>query len=118
MFIDEVTLSLIAGKGGDGIVSWRREKYIPKGGPYGGDGGNGGDIILRATTHETTLTKFRHLKKIKAEDGERGGTQEMHGANAGHLILEVPVGTLVTDADDGEVICDLTRPGEEFLICQ
>ncbi len=69
MFIDEVQLTLKAGKGGDGIISWRREKYIPKGGPYGGDGGNGGDIILRATTHETTLGKFRHQKVIKSEEG-------------------------------------------------
>lgn len=118
MFIDEVTLTLKAGKGGDGIISWRREKYIPKGGPYGGDGGNGGDIILRATTHETTLGKFRHSKVIKAEDGEKGGTQEMHGATASDTILDVPVGTLVTDSEDGEIICDLTTPGQEFLICE
>ena len=100
MFIDEVVITLRAGKGGDGIISWRREKYIPKGGPYGGDGGNGGNIILKATTHETTLVDFRHRKVIKAEDGERGGTQEMHGANAPDTILEVPVGTIVTDAED------------------
>lgn len=118
MFIDEVKLTLKAWKGGDGIVSWRREKYIPKGGPYGGDGGDGGDIILRATTHETTLTKFRHLKKITAKDGERGGTWEKHGASVEHLIVEVPVGTLVTDAEDGEIIVDLTRPNQEFLICK
>lgn len=118
MFIDEVKVTLKAGKGGDGIVSWRREKYIPKGGPYGGDGGDGGDIILRATTHETTLTKFRHLKKITADNGERGGTWEKHGASAEHLYIDVPVGTLVTDAEDGEIICDLTRAGQEFLICK
>ena len=118
MFIDEVKLVLKAGKGGDGIISWRREKYIPKGGPYGGDGGDGGDIILRATTHETTLGKFRHLKSIKADDGEKGGTQEMHGASAEDTILEVPVGTIVTDNEDGSIICDLTKPGQEFTICE
>ncbi|MDD2693536.1 MAG: GTPase ObgE [Candidatus Gracilibacteria bacterium] len=118
MFIDEVKLTLKAGKGGDGIISWRREKYIPKGGPYGGDGGDGGDIILRATTHETTLGKFRHLKSIKADDGEKGGTQEMHGASAEDTILEVPVGTIVTDNEDGSIICDLTKPGQEFTLCE
>lgn len=118
MFIDEVHLTLKAGKGGDGIISWRREKYIPKGGPYGGDGGNGGDIILRATTHETTLGKFRHQKIIKAEDGQKWGTQEMHGATAEDLVLEVPVGTLVTDAEDGTIICDLTKAGQEYIICE
>lgn len=118
MFIDEVHLTLRAGKWGDGIISWRREKYIPKGGPYGGDGGNWGDIILRATTHETTLGKFRHQKIIKAEDGQKWGTQEMHGANAQDTIIEVPVGTLVTDTEDGAVICDLTKPYQEFIICE
>ncbi len=117
MFIDEVQLTLKAGKGGDGVISWRREKYIPKGGPYGGDGGNGGDIILRATTHETTLGKFRHQKVIKAEEGGKGGTQEMHGASAEDLVIEVPVGTLVTDAEDGSVVCDLTKTGEEYIVC-
>lgn len=118
MFIDEVHLTLQAGKWGDGIISWRREKYIPKWGPYGGDGGKGGDIILRVTTHENTLSKFRHMKVIKAADGGKGGTQEMHGANAEDLILEVPVWTLVTDAEDGELLCDLTTPGQEFVICE
>ncbi len=118
MFIDEIVLSLKAGKWGDGIVSWRREKYIPKWGPFGGDGGDGGDIILRATTNENTFTKFRHKKEIKAENGERWGTQEMHGANAEDLILDVPVGTIVTDTEDGTALHDFTRDGEEFLICE
>lgn len=118
MFIDEVIVTLRAGKGGDGVISWRREKYIPKGGPYGGDGGDGGDIILRATTHETTLVNFRHRKVIKAEDGEKGATQEMHGATASDTILEVPVGTIVTDVEDGSIICDLAVPGQEFVICE
>lgn len=118
MFIDEVKLTFRAGKGGDGIVSWRREKYIPKGGPYGGDGGDGGDIILKATTHETTLTKFRHLRKIEAKNGERGGTWEKHGASAENLVVEVPVGTIVTGVEDGEIICDLEFPNQEFLLCK
>lgn len=118
MFIDEVIVTFRAGKWGDGIISWRREKYIPKGGPYGGDGGDGGDIILRATTHETTLGKFRHTKLIKAEEWEKWGTQEMHGASAPDTIIEVPIGTLVTDAEDGDIICDLTKPGQEFVLCE
>ncbi len=118
MFIDEVQMTLKAGKWGDGIISWRREKYIPKWGPFGGDGGNGGHIVLVATTHETTLGKFRHQKIIQAEDGEKGGTQECHWATAPVLILEVPVGTIVTDAETGAMICDLTTPGQRFQICE
>lgn len=98
-------------------MSWRREKYIPNGGPFGGDGGDGGNVILRATTHETTLIRYRHAKVIKAKNGERGATQEMHGANAEDTILEVPVGTVVTDVEDGEVIVDLTEPGQEYVLC-
>ena len=118
MFIDEVKMTLKAGKWGDGIISWRREKYIPKGGPFGGDGGNGGHIVLVATTHETTLGKYRHQKIITAEDGEKGGTQECHGATGPVLVLEVPVGTIVTDVNTGVVICDLTTPGQRFQICE
>ena len=118
MFIDEVILTCKAWKWGDGIVSWRKEKYIPKWGPFGGDGGRWGDIILRATTHETTLVKFRHVKRVKADDGEKWGNQEMHWANAENLIIEVPVGTLVTDTEDGTTICDLTKPGEEYVLCE
>ncbi len=118
MFIDEVKLTLKAGKGGDGIISWRREKYIPKGGPFGGDGGDGGHIVLVATTHETTLGKYRHQKVISAEDGEKWGTQECHGATGPVLTLEVPVGTIVTDVTTGVVICDLSIPGQKFQICE
>lgn len=118
MFIDEVVVTFKAGKGGDGAISWRREKYIPKGGPYGGDGGDGGNIILRATTHETTLMRFRHTKQIRAEDGERGGTALMHGKTAPNEIIEVPVGTIVTDEEDGTLIVDLDTPGKEYILCE
>lgn len=118
MFIDEVILTCRAGKWGDGSVSWRREKYIPNGGPFGGDGGNGGNIILKATTHETTLIRYRHAKVIRAAEGERWATQEMHGKTAEDTVLEVPVGTVVTDIEDGEIIVDLTEPGQEFLLCR
>jgi GTP-binding protein len=118
MFIDEVKMTLKAGKWGDGIISWRREKYIPKGGPFGGDGWNGWNVILVATTHETTLGKFRHQKVIQAADGEKWGTQECHGATAEDTIIELPVGTLITDLEDGSTICDLTKPGQRFQICE
>ncbi len=118
MFIDEVNLTLRAGKGGDGIISWRREKYVPKGWPYGGDGGDGADIKLIATTHETTLGKFRHMKLIRGNDGEKWWTQEMHGASAEDTILEVPVGTIVTDVENGTILCDLIVAGQEYTICE
>lgn len=80
MFIDEVKLTIKAGKGGNGIVSWRREKCIPNGGPYGGDGGYGGSAYLRATSNMNTLSDFRHKNVLRAQNGEDGGTKEMHGA--------------------------------------
>jgi GTPase len=118
MFIDEVILTCRAGKWWDGAVSWRREKYIPKGGPFWGDGGNGGNVILRATSHETTLIRYRHAKVIKAAEGERWATQEMHGATAEDTILEVPVGTIVTDVALGTLIVDLTTIWQEYVLCQ
>lgn len=118
MFIDEVQVKFKAGKWGNGTISWRKEKYIPKGGPYGGDGGNGGNIILLATPHETTLMDFRHKKIIKAEEGERWWTQNMHGKSAENLIVEVPVGTLVSDAETGEVIADLKFAHQKFILCR
>lgn len=118
MFIDEVVVKCRAGHGGDGAVSWRREKYIPNGGPYGGDGGRGGNIILRATTNQNTLIDFRHKKVLKAENGLRGATKEMTGRGGEDYIVLLPVGTIVTDTETGKVIVDLTRDGQEFLLCK
>lgn len=118
MFIDEVVITTRAGKGGDGIISWRKEKYIPKWGPYGGDGGRGGNIILQATTHETTLVNFRHMKLIRAEDGERGGIKVMHGRDGKDTILDVPIGTIVTDTEDGTILADLSTQWEQFVLCE
>lgn len=109
MFIDEVVITVKAGKGGDGLVSWRREKCIPNGGPYGGDGGYGGDAFLRATSNMNTLSDFRHAKILRAQNGERGGIKEMHGANGEALTINVPVGTIVTDAETGAVLFDLSK---------
>ena len=118
MFIDEVSLKFIAGKGGDGAVSWRREKCIPNGGPYGWSGWKGGDIILQASPHESTLSDFRHLTTIRAQDGERGGTKEMTGAGGEDRIVLVPVGTQVRLKETNEIICDLVRTGQTFLLCR
>lgn len=118
MFIDEAKITLKAGKGGDGVVAWRREKCIPKGGPYGGDGGNGGSVYLRATSNMNTLSDFRHTNVLRAKNGESGGTKEMHGAKGEDLVVKVPVGTIVTDAETGELIVDLSREGETYPLCQ
>ncbi|MBP8016528.1 GTPase ObgE [Candidatus Gracilibacteria bacterium] len=118
MFIDEVKVTLIAGKGGDGLVSWRREKFMPKGGPYGGNGGKGGDIILNADSNINTLSEFRHKKVIKAGSGERGQIKIMTGAYAEDIIINLPVGTLVKDAKTGELIYDLNKNKDRFVICK
>jgi GTP-binding protein len=118
MFIDEVVVKCRAGHGGDGAVSWRREKYIPNGGPYGGDGGRGGNILLRATTNQNTLIDFRHKKVLKAEDGLRGATKEMTGRGGEDFVVLLPVGTIVTDVETNKIIVDLDRDGQEFLLCK
>ncbi|NVP17192.1 GTPase ObgE [Candidatus Gracilibacteria bacterium] len=118
MFIDEVKIKVISGKGGDGIVSWRREKYIPKGGPWGGDGGKGGDVFLLTDINLNTLSDYRHKKVLKASSGESGGQNTMAGANASDLILKVPVGTIVKDANTGEVIADLDENNLKLLVAK
>ncbi|MCD5385175.1 GTPase ObgE [Candidatus Gracilibacteria bacterium] len=118
MFIDEVKIKVISGKGGDGLVSWRREKYIPKGGPRGGNAGDGGDVYLMTDENLNTLSEYRHKKVLKAEKGEDGGTQDKHGANAPHLILKVPVGTIVKDANTGELIADLSENNVKLLVAK
>lgn len=118
MFIDEVKLSFKAGKWWDGSVAWRREIFIPKGGPYGWDGGKGGDIILRGNPNVNTLSDFRHKKVIRATDGEKWDIKELHGKDAEDLIIEVPVGTVITDAETGELIYDLSTPWSGFVLCK
>jgi len=118
MFLDEVRLVFRAGNGGDGVVSWYRAKYIPKGGPYGGDGGWGGDIVLLANPNLNTLSDFRHKKIIKAEIGERGYTKTMHGKDAEALVIGVPVGTIVKDGKTKEILADLSVPHTQFVLCK
>lgn len=118
MFVDRVIINLVAGKGGNGIVAWRREKYIPKGGPCGGNGGKGGSVILRADTQISSLEWFRNRRILKAENGNPGGPNRMQGRNGKDLILKVPCGTLVKDTKSGEILHDFTKDKEEWIICK
>jgi GTP-binding protein len=113
-FIDEATITVRAGDGGRGCVSFRREKYVPRGGPDGGNGGEGGSVILRVSPHLSTLLDFRYRKVFKARRGQHGMGKNMHGRNAPDLVIPVPPGTMVYDRETGERLADLTREGEEF----
>jgi GTP-binding protein len=116
MFIDQVEIQVKSGKGGDGMMHFRREKFIPLGGPDGGDGGKGGDVILEVKSTLNTLSSFRQNQKFKAEDGVKGGPSQMSGRYGNDLILYIPPGTVIYDADTGELIGDLTQPGQQLNI--
>jgi len=116
MFTDQVVIQVKSGKGGDGMVHFRREKFIPQGGPDGGDGGKGGDVIFEVKSTLNTLSAYRQNQKFRAEDGIRGGPSQMSGRYGKDLILYVPPGTIIFDADTGELIGDLTSPGEQLAI--
>lgn len=118
MFVDRAELMLSAGKGGDGIVAWRREKYIPKGGPVGGNGGKGGSVYFEADDQVYCLQEYRFHKILKAENGRPGGRSQLQGRRGKDLILKVPCGTLIYNADTGELLCDLTQPKERWLACE
>ena len=107
-FIDIATIWLHAGKGGDGAVSFHREKFVAAGGPDGGDGGRGGDIIFVADDHLSTLMDFRYKRKYVAPEGGKGGASLCHGKNAENLVIKVPLGTVIKDAESGLVIADLS----------
>lgn len=117
-FIDNTKIKLVSGRGGNGMVAWRREKYVDKGGPAGGDGGNGGDIYLVADEGLSTLLDFKFRSVFKAENGENGGIKGMHGKCAKHLYIKVPLGTVVTDDKTGAVIGNLTEAGQTVLIAK
>src|SRR5690606_38744815 len=118
MFIDVAKIHLKAGKGGNGAVAFRREKYEPAGGPFGGDGGDGGNIILQGDEGIRTLMDFRYKRHYKAEDGENGKTKKQYGRKGQDLILKVPVGTLVKDAETGKVIVDIKEHNQQFIIAR
>lgn len=117
-FIDNTKIKLVSGRGGNGMVAWRREKYVDKGGPAGGDGGNGGDVYLVADEGLATLLDFKFRSVFKAENGENGGIKGMHGKCAKHLYIKVPLGTVVTDDKTGAVIGNLTEAGQTVLIAK
>ncbi len=114
-FIDQASVSVVAGRGGDGRVSYRREKFISKGGTDGGDGGDGGDVILRASNNQNSLAVFRYSKQLKAEAGQPGSTNRKHGKSGKDLIVDVPVGTETKD-ELGNVLADLTEDGQMEVI--
>lgn len=117
-FIDEVNIEIFSGDGGKGFVGYRREKYVPMGGPDGGDGGNGGDVYFRGDEGLNTLLHFRGIKTFKAQPGESGAGSCMHGAGGEDLIINVPVGTLVTNSETGELICDITAHDQKIKVAE
>jgi len=117
-FVDEASIRVEAGKGGNGCVSFRREKYVPFGGPDGGDGGDGGSVFLVADPALNTMVDYRYTRQFRAESGKSGAGANCTGKSGSDLVLPVPVGTTVLDADTGEVIGDLTRAGERLLVAQ
>ena len=116
MFADRARIFIRAGKGGDGHVSFRREKYVPDGGPDGGDGGKGGDVIFVVDEGLNTLTDFRHITKYRAQDGEPGGKRNCHGANGADVVLKVPPGTVIKDSETGKVILDMADKKEPVVL--
>lgn len=116
MLVDYAKITIKSGKGGDGHVSFRREKYVPDGGPNGGDGGKGGDVIFVADRNMNTLVDYRHKRKFAAQPGEEGGKNNCHGANGENLILKVPQGTLIRELQTGKVIHDMSDSEEPFTI--
>ncbi len=117
-FIDKSKIRVVSGRGGNGMVAWRREKYVDKGGPAGGDGGRGGDVYLVADENMSTLMDFKHKSVFKAEAGENGGIKNMHGRCAKDLFIKVPVGTVVKDIKTGNIIADLTEHEQKILVAK
>ena len=117
-FIDKCKIRVVSGRGGNGMVAWRREKYVDKGGPAGGDGGRGGDVYLVADENMSTLMDFKYKSVFKAEAGENGGIKNMHGACAKDLYIKVPVGTVVKDIKTDKIIADLTKNGQKVLVAK
>jgi len=118
MFVDSATIHIKAGKGGDGALSFRREKYIPKGGPDGGDGGRGGDIILKVNPNLRTLLDFRYKREYRAENGKSGEGRNKTGRSGDSLIIDIPPGTIVYQDDNGEFLRDLTEANSELVVAK
>jgi len=118
MYFDEVVIELTGGKGGDGMIHFLREKYVPRGGPDGGDGGHGGSIVFEVDPHQNTLSNFRHQKQFRAQNGNRGKGKNQTGASGNDLIIKVPPGTMIFDEIDGKFLGDLVEEGQQLLICK
>ncbi len=118
MFIDEAKIFVAGGPGGNGCVAFRREKYVPRGGPSGGDGGRGGSVHLESNPHLNTLLKFRYNREFRAERGRHGEGSNRHGQDGDDLVISVPVGTIVFDATTGDRLWDFAAPGLRFLACR
>ncbi len=118
MFVDQVKVYVKGGDGGNGMVAFRREKYVPKGGPAGGDGGNGADVVFEVDEGLRTLMDFRYKRHFKADRGEHGMSKNQHGRNAEEMIVKVPPGTVVTDAETEQVLADLTEHGQRAVIAK
>ncbi len=117
-FVDEVEIWVKGGDGGAGCVSFRREKYVPRGGPDGGDGGRGGDVVLRVSPHLNTLYHFRKRRRFAAQKGQAGRGKNQHGRNGEDLVVEVPLGTLVRDAETGSLLADLDHLGATYVVAR
>lgn len=118
MFVDKAKIYVKAGDGGDGLIAFRREKYVPEGGPGGGDGGRGGDVIFRVDEGLRTLMDFRYQRHFKAQRGEKGRNKSQHGAGADDMIVRIPPGTVLFDDDTGEMIADMTRHGQQVVVAK
>ena len=116
MFADRAKIYVRSGKGGDGHVSFRREKYVPAGGPDGGDGGKGGDVVFQVDEGLNTLVDYRHIRKYRAEDGEQGGKKNCHGKNGQNIVLKVPLGTVIKEAETGKVIADMSGDNRKVVL--
>jgi GTP-binding protein len=118
MFIDKAQIKILSGSGGNGAVAWRREKYVDKGGPSGGDGGRGGDVYLVASENLSTLLDFKYKSKFDAQSGENGQKKNCHGKCGKDLFIKVPLGTIVRDISSGKVIGDLKHHDQKLLIAK
>jgi GTP-binding protein len=114
VFVDEAKIIVEGGHGGNGCMAFRREKYVPRGGPSGGDGGQGGDVYLESNPHDNTLLRYRYNREFRADRGRHGEGSNCHGRSGGNMVLAVPIGTVVYDADTGEQLFDFTQPGQRF----
>jgi GTP-binding protein len=118
MFVDEAKIWVKAGGGGNGCVAFRREKYVPRGGPSGGDGGAGGSVVIESTPHDNTLLRYRYNREFRAERGRHGEGSDKTGRTGADTLLEVPVGTVVFDDETGEQLFDFTAPGQRFVVAR